>query len=68
MLCKWFSSAPLSQISVKAHAFDLNQLMGVNTNQSLEPEEASCLLCSFTDVCSPLLSTHTNMFVWVLFD
>lgn len=69
-ICKPFSSAPLSQISVKAHVFDLNQLMGVNTNQSLEAEtESSGLLCSFACVFSPSLYTYKYAhlgFVWLI--
>ena len=69
-LCKWFSSAPLSQVSVKACVFDLNQLMGVNTNQSLEAEtESSCLLCSLMCVFSPSLYTYKYVrlgFVWLI--
>lgn len=60
----------LSQISVKAHVFDLNQLMGVNTNQCLGPEtECSCPLCSFTCAYSPFfvcLQIHILSCVWLI--
>lgn len=58
-LCKQLNRAPICHISGKAHGFDLNQLMGVNTYQSLEAEtDSSSFVLLQTCVFSP------SLYVW----